>query len=92
MFRPLGDRIVVKRQEAEEKTKSGIYIPNSAKEKPLEGTVLSVGWGIRDKDKWYPLDVEVGDRILFGKYAGTEVTLEEEEVLILRSEEILGVL
>ena len=92
-FRPLGDRVLVRRVEEEEKTKGGIIIPDSAKEKPQEGEVIGVGPGARDDNgKIQPLDVKVGDRILFGKNSGTEVKVAGEERLIMREEDILGVL
>ena len=92
-FRPLGDRVLVKRVEEEEKTKGGIIIPDTAKEKPQEGEVVSVGPGARDDaGKIHPLDVKAGDRILFGKYSGTEIKLNGEEHLILREEDILGII
>ena len=91
--RPLLDRIVVKRTEEEQKTKGGIIIPDTAKEKPLEGTVIAVGSGKVLKDgKVRPLDVKAGDKILFGKYSGTEVKIEDVEHLIIREEDILGVI
>jgi chaperonin GroES len=91
-IRPLQDRLVVKRIAEEEKSKGGIIIPDSAKEKPIEGEVIAVGNGkVTEKGDVRPLDVKVGDRVLFGKYAGTEVKLEGDEVLILREEDILGV-
>ena len=85
-IRPLGDRIVVKRTQHEEKTKGGIIIPDSAKEKPVEGLVIAVGAG-----KVHPLDVKEGDKILFGKYAGTEVKLDGEEHVLLREDDVLAV-
>ena len=92
-IRPLQDRIIVKRVEEEEKTKGGIIIPDSAKEKPLEGKVLAVGNGkILEDGKVRPLDVKVGDRVLFGKYAGTEIKIEGTEHLMLREEDVLGVI
>ncbi len=92
-IRPLQDRIIVKRQEEEEKSKGGIIIPDSAREKPIEGKVMAVGSGkILENGKKQPLDVKVGDRVLFGKYAGTEVKIEGEEHLILREDDILGVI
>ena len=92
-IRPLGDRILVKRIQEEEKTKGGIIIPDTAKEKPQEGQVVAVGKGKTTEDgKLLPPDVKAGDRILFGKYAGSEVKLEGEEHLILREDDILGVL
>ena len=93
-IRPLYDRVVVKRlEEEEEKTSGGIYIPDTAKEKPQKGEVLAVGQGKRlDDGKLVPLDVKVGDKVLFGKYAGNEVKIDGEECLIMREDEILGVL
>ena len=92
-FRPLGDRVLVRRVEEEQKTKGGIIIPYSAKEKPQEGEVLAVGPGARDDSgKLQPLDVSVGDRILFGKWSGTEVKLDGEDLLIMKESDILGVL
>jgi chaperonin GroES len=92
-IRPLQDRLIVKRMEEEEKTKGGIIIPDSAKEKPLEGKVIAAGNGkILEDGKVRPLDVKVGDRVLFGKYAGTEIKIEGEEHLMLREEDILGVI
>ena len=87
---PLHDRVIVKRIEEKESVKGGIIIPDSAKEKPMEGEVLAVGPGRREKGELFPLDVKVGDRVLFGKYSGTEIKVEDEEVLILREEEILA--
>ena len=92
-FRPLGDRVLVRRVEEEAKTKGGIIIPDTAKEKPQEGEVLSVGPGGRDETgKVQPLDVKAGDRILFGKWSGTEVKLNGEDLLIMKESDILGVL
>ncbi len=92
-FRPLHDRVVVRRIDAEEKTKGGIIIPDTAKEKPQEGEVIAVGSGARDEaGKLVPLDVKVGDRILFGKWSGTEVKLGGEDLLIMKESDILGVL
>ena len=92
-IRPLQDRILVKRIEEEEQTEGGIIIPDTAKEKPIEGKVIAVGKGKVSKDgKIMPLDVKKGDRILFGKYAGTEVKIEGEEHLIMREEDVLGVI
>jgi len=92
-IRPLQDRVIVKRLEEEEKTKGGIIIPDTAKEKPQEGKVIAVGKGkLTDEGKVIPLDVKVGDKILFGKYSGTEVKIEGEEHLIMREEDILGVI
>jgi len=91
-FRPLGDRVLVKRVEEEEKTRGGIIIPDTAKEKPQEGEVIAVGPGARDETgKVQPLDVKVGDRILFGKWSGTEVRLSGEDLLIMKESDILGV-
>ncbi|MCD6150504.1 MAG: co-chaperone GroES [Deltaproteobacteria bacterium] len=92
-IRPLQDRLIVKRLEGEEKTKGGIIIPDAAKEKPMEGEVVSVGKGkVLEDGKVRPLDVKAGDRILFGKYAGTEIKLDGEEYLIMREDDVLGVL
>jgi chaperonin GroES len=92
-FRPLGDRVLVKRVEEEAKTKGGIIIPDTAKEKPQEGEVVAVGPGARDEaGKVQPLDVQVGDRILFGKWSGTEVKLDGQDLLIMKESDILGVL
>jgi len=92
-FRPLHDRVLVRRIEADEKTAGGIIIPDTAKEKPQEGKVVAVGKGKVEKDgKVTPLDVKEGDTILFGKYSGQEIKLDGEEYLIMREEEILGVL
>ena len=92
-FRPLGDRVLVRRVEEEEKTRGGIIIPDTAKEKPQEGEVIAVGPGARDETgKIQPLDVKVGDRILFGKWSGTEVKLNGEDLLIMKESDILGVL
>ena len=92
-FRPLHDRVLVRRVTAEEKTAGGIIIPDTAKEKPQEGEVVSVGEGIRDEDgDRIPLDVKAGDRILFGKWSGTEVKVDGEELLIMKESDILGVL
>lgn len=92
-FRPLHDRVVVKRIEAEEKTAGGIIIPDSAKEKPQQGEVISVGPGGRDESgKLIPVDVQVGDRVLFGKWSGTEVKLDGVDYLIMKESDIMGVL
>src|SRR5579871_1487966 len=92
-IRPLYDRIVVKRIEQKETMQGGLYIPDSAKEKPQEGEVVSVGKGKRLEDgKIVPLDVQPGDRILFGKYSGSEIKLEGEELIIMREDEVLGIL
>ena len=91
-FRPLHDRVLVRRIEAEEKTTGGIIIPDSAKEKPQEGEVISVGTGVRNDDgKVTPLDVKSGDRILFGKWSGTEVKVDGEDLIIMKESDILGV-
>ncbi len=92
-IRPLGDRILVKRIKEEEKTKGGIIIPDTAKEKPQEGKVVAVGKGKHDENgKLIPMEVKAGDKILFGKYSGSEIKLEGEEHLILREDDILGIL
>jgi chaperonin GroES len=91
--RPLHDRILVKRIEEKETVKGGIIIPDTAKEKPQEGEVIAVGNGKKtDKGELIPLDVKVGDRILFGKYSGTEIKIEDQEYLIIREDEVLGVI
>ena len=91
-FRPLHDRVVVRRLEADEKTAGGIIIPDTAKEKPMEGEVVAVGPGARDETgKLVPLDVKGGDRILFGKWSGTEVKLDGEELLIMKESDIMGI-
>jgi chaperonin GroES len=92
-FRPLGDRVLVRRVEEEEKTKGGIIIPDTAKEKPQEGKVISVGPGARDDSgKVQPLDLKSGDRILFGKWSGSEIKLEGEDLIIMKESDVLGVL
>ena len=92
-FRPLHDRVVVRRLESEEKTKGGIIIPDTAKEKPQEGEVVAVGSGARDEaGKLVPLDVKAGDRVLFGKWSGTEVKLNGEDVLIMKESDIMGII
>jgi chaperonin GroES len=92
-FRPLHDRVVVRRLEAEEKTAGGIIIPDTAKEKPMEGEVIAVGPGARDEaGKLVPLDVKEGDRILFGKWSGTEVKLDGEELVIMKETDIMGII
>ncbi len=92
-IRPLQDRVLVKRVEEEQKTKGGIIIPDSAKEKPIEGEVMAVGNGkLLEDGQLRPLDVKAGDRILFSKYAGTEIKIEGEDHLILREEDVLGVI
>jgi chaperonin GroES len=91
--KPLHDRVLVKRVEPEEKVKGGIIIPDTAKEKPLEGKVVAVGSGRLDEDgKRIPLEVKVGDRVLVGKYAGTEIKIDEVEHVIVREDEVLGVI
>lgn len=91
--RPLHDRILLKRVEEKETVKGGIIIPDTAKEKPQEGEVIAVGHGKKTEDgKIIPLDVKAGDRILFGKYSGTEIKLDDQEYLIIREEEVLGVI
>ena len=91
-FRPLHDRVVVRRVEAEEKTAGGIIIPDTAKEKPMEGEVVAVGPGARDEaGKVQPLDVKAGDRVLFGKWSGTEVKLDGEDLIIMKESDIMGI-
>ncbi len=92
-IRPLQDRVIVKRVEEEEKTKGGIIIPDTAKEKPMEGKIIAVGKGkLLEDGKVHPVDVKAGDRVLFTKYAGSEVKIDGEEHLIMREEDILGVI
>ncbi|MBB4292241.1 chaperonin GroES [Rhizobium leguminosarum] len=92
-FRPLHDRIVIRRVDSDEKTRGGIIIPDTAKEKPQEGAVVAVGPGLRDDSgKLTPLDVKAGDRVLFGKWSGTEIKIDGEDLLILKEADILGVL
>ena len=92
-FRPLHDRVVVRRIESEDKTAGGIIIPDTAKEKPQEGEVIAVGPGARDEEgKIQPLDVKAGDRVLFGKWSGTEVKLDGEDLLIMKESDIMGVI
>ncbi|TIT54918.1 MAG: co-chaperone GroES [Mesorhizobium sp.] len=92
-FRPLHDRVVVRRVESEAKTASGIIIPDTAKEKPQEGEIIAVGSGARDEaGKLVPLDVKAGDRILFGKWSGTEVKLNGEDLLIMKESDIMGII
>ena len=92
-LRPLHDRVLVKRVDEEGKTKGGIIIPDTAKEKPMEGKVISVGAGVRGEDgKVVPLDVKKGDRILFGKWSGTEVTIDSDELLIMKESDIMGII
>ena len=91
-FRPLHDRVVLRRLEGEEKTKGGIIIPDTAKEKPQEGEVVAVGPGARDESgNLVPLDVKAGDRVLFGKWSGTEVKIDGQELLIMKESDILGI-
>jgi chaperonin GroES len=90
---PLGDRVIVEPKEAEETTKGGIILPDTAKEKPIEGKIVAVGNGkVGDDGKRIPLEVKEGDRVLFGKYAGTEIKVEGEEYLIMREDDILGII
>jgi len=92
-FRPLHDRVVVKRIEAEEKTAGGIIIPDTAKEKPMQGEIVAVGPGGRDENgKLVPIDVRAGDKVLFGKWSGTEVKLDGDELLIMKESDIMGVI
>lgn len=92
-FRPLHDRVVVRRIDAEEKTKGGIIIPDTAKEKPQEGEIVAVGPGARDENgKLVPLDLKGGDRILFGKWSGTEVKIDGEDLLIMKESDVMGVI
>ena len=92
-FRPLHDRVVVRRIDAEEKTKGGIIIPDTAKEKPQEGEIVAAGPGARDESgKVVALDVKAGDRVLFGKYSGTDIKIDGQEYLILREDEVLAIL
>jgi chaperonin GroES len=92
-FRPLHDRVVIQRVEEEAKSKGGIIIPDTAKEKPMEGKVIAAGPGARGEDgKIHPLDVKAGDRVLFGKWSGTEVKLEGDELIIMKESDIMGVI
>jgi len=92
-FRPLHDRVLIRRVEAEEKTSGGIIIPDTAKEKPMEGEVVAVGPGARAEDgKIQPLDVKAGDRVLFGKWSGTEVKLDSEDLIIMKESDIMGII
>lgn len=92
-IKPLGDRLLVKRVEEEEVKKGGIIIPDTAKEKPQQGKVIAVGTGkVNEDGKRVPLEVKEGDRVLFGKYTGTEVTIEDEEYLIMREDDVLGII
>jgi chaperonin GroES len=91
-FRPLQDRVLIRRIEEEEKTKGGIIIPDTAKEKPMEGEVLAAGPGTRaDDGKLHPLDVKVGDRVLFGKWSGTEIKIDGEDLVVMKESDIMGV-
>jgi chaperonin GroES len=92
-FRPMHDRVLVRRIDAEERTKGGIIIPDTAKEKPQEGEVIAIGSGVRDDTgKLVPMDLKVGDRVLFGKWSGTEVQIDGEDLLIMKESDILGVI
>ena len=92
-FRPLHDRVLIRRVESEEKTAGGIIIPDTAKEKPMEGEIVAAGPGARDETgKLVPLDVKAGDRILFGKWSGTEVKLDGEELIIMKESDVMGVI
>ena len=92
-FRPLHDRVVIRRIESDERTKGGIIIPDTAKEKPQEGEVIAVGSGARDESgKLIPLDVKAGDRVLFGKWSGTEVKIDGEDLLIMKESDVMGVI
>ncbi|MGH7174230.1 MAG: co-chaperone GroES [Gemmataceae bacterium] len=92
-FKPLQDRVLIRRLESEEKTAGGIIIPDTAKEKPMEGEVIAVGPGTRSEDgKLHPLDVKVGDKVLFGKWSGTEVKVDGEELVIVKESDILGII
>ena len=92
-FKPLHDRILVRRLEQEEKTKGGIIIPDTVKEKPIQGKVLAVGAGARDESgKQHPLEVKVGDTVLFGKWSGTEVKIDGEELLIMKESDVFGII
>jgi chaperonin GroES len=92
-FRPLQDRVLVKRLEAKEQVKGGIIIPDSVKEKPMQGEIVAIGGGkVKDDGSKQPMDLKVGDIVLFGKYSGTEVNIEDQEYLILREEDVLGII
>jgi chaperonin GroES len=92
-FRPLHDRVLIRRIESEEKSRGGIIIPDTAKEKPMEGEVIAAGPGARGEDgKLQPMDLKAGDRVLFGKWSGTEVKLDDEELIIMKESDIMGVL
>jgi chaperonin GroES len=91
-FRPLQDRVLIRRIEQEEKTMGGIIIPDTAKEKPIEGEIIAAGPGTRGDDgKLYPLDVKVGDRVLFGKWSGTEIKIDGEDLVVMKESDIMGV-
>jgi chaperonin GroES len=91
-FRPLQDHVVVRRADPEQKTEGGIFIPDTAQEKPMEGTVVAVGPGARSEDgKVHPLDVEVGDRVLFSKWSGSEIKIDGEELIIIKEADVIGV-
>jgi chaperonin GroES len=91
-FRPLQDRVLIRRIEEEEKTKGGIIIPDTAKEKPMEGEVIAAGPGARSDDgKVHPLDVKIGDRVLFGKWSGTEIKIDGEDLVVMKESDIMGV-
>jgi chaperonin GroES len=91
-FRPLQDRVLVRRIEEEEKSRGGIIIPDTAREKPMEGEVLAAGPGIRGEDgKLHPLDVKIGDRVLFGKWSGTEIKIDGEDLVVMKESDIMGV-
>jgi chaperonin GroES len=92
-FKPLQDRVLVKRLDSEEKTKGGIIIPDTAKEKPIEGEIVAVGSGLRDENgKVTPLEVKVGDKVLFGKWSGTEVKINESDFLVMKESDIMGII
>ena len=92
-FRPLHDRVLVRRIESDEKSRGGIIIPDSAKEKPSEGEIMAVGTGARDESgKLLPLDVKVGDRVLFGKWSGTEVKVDNEDYMVMKESDIMGII
>ena len=91
-FRPLQDRVLIRRIEQEEKTRGGIIIPDTAKEKPMEGEVVAVGPGARGEDgKLHPLDVKVGDKVLFGKWSGTEIKIDNEDFVVMKESDVMGV-
>ena len=90
-FKPLGDRILIKPLEAQEQTKGGIVLPDSAKEKPQEGKIIAAGEGKKEGDKVTPLSLKVGDKVLYGKYSGTEIAIDSEDYLIVREDDVLGI-